>query len=499
MITLGEFTFKTKKELRETINKIKDEYLQNNNGIIPKDSDLHKMLHELLRRNKTSKWLYRKFDSFLVKYNHDCYNVLAIHAKQFDSSVKMIGLTRLITNIDHDFVDIEAQIRKNLKTAMRQCIQPQVNFFKSLHDDVPLICENCDSTKKLQVDHILPFSLIRRKFIESVGSENLPDEFDWEDCLPSFKKRDAEFSTGWCNFHKKFATYQILCKPCNLAKSDTVKSGDIPIELCEIENLEKINSARLKRKLAIEKRKLATATRKLEREKRLLEEEIALEKANNIKYEKQRLSKTLLNIRTIKLASGKPIIEQMIYPEGNTSYDLTKLITSRNKTIFSNYSSVKSSKHILVGEYVSELCEFNEKLVWSEYGSNVYSTLKRAYNTIFVLCDKSNDFVKFMRALSDEFDVANTKRKVIEFMPGIGTNVVTLPFSRVMDNSKARTVKLFESIPNSLLDRGSFDFYKTIISLIVEKPHLFGLCVNHVDYVYNKYVIIDYDLFDYFY
>lgn len=105
--------------------------------------------------------------------------------------------------------------KSKLASAMRILIQDQIDDFRSQTHKIS--CEMCDSFEKPQVDHIYPFDSLKSEFIKNnpffgelhkneYGRVIIPGRHYWKE--------------NWSNYHLKHARYQILCRSCNLTKSN---------------------------------------------------------------------------------------------------------------------------------------------------------------------------------------------------------------------------------------------------------------------------------------
>lgn len=104
-----------------------------------------------------------------------------------------------------------------LNNTLRNSIKPYMDAFrKSLPKEE---CKFCQSTIKVQIDHIYPFSLIRDEFLKD--RVDIPTSFQGNVFI-QFKPEDEAFKQDWIAHHNKIATYQPLCKACNLRKSNRV-------------------------------------------------------------------------------------------------------------------------------------------------------------------------------------------------------------------------------------------------------------------------------------
>lgn len=109
---------------------------------------------------------------------------------------------------------------KRLHDAMRTAIRGQIKRFRIGSSDV---CVHCGTLSgPFHVDHVHPaFCDIRAMFLAQ-EEEGAPTEFEirGSSCRQHFRKQDAAYERRWKTFHQRHAVLQILCKPCNLAKSN---------------------------------------------------------------------------------------------------------------------------------------------------------------------------------------------------------------------------------------------------------------------------------------
>jgi 5-methylcytosine-specific restriction endonuclease McrA len=102
--------------------------------------------------------------------------------------------------------------------AMRNAIRGSVVAFAKVTESC--CCQHCGSNTNLQVDHITPFSLIRKEFVDSLSSP-VPTEFvDDKYYIGTFLDKDQSFKQAWVAYHDSKATFQYLCGSCNREKSD---------------------------------------------------------------------------------------------------------------------------------------------------------------------------------------------------------------------------------------------------------------------------------------
>jgi len=109
--------------------------------------------------------------------------------------------------------------QENLIRAMREAISPQIiNYLKQNNKNIK--CNICGITgSDYHVDHVIPFSMIKNNFLKQ-NKENIPEIYDNIYHVASLQ--DSKFKNDWCHYHKDNASYQILCKKCNLKKSNNI-------------------------------------------------------------------------------------------------------------------------------------------------------------------------------------------------------------------------------------------------------------------------------------
>lgn len=110
----------------------------------------------------------------------------------------------------------------NFTSALRMAVYPQTSKFKQWNALVCSICEVDDLLPdQYQVDHVKPFSLLKQEFMSQMTCP-MPILFDDDIVMNSaiFKKEDSSLKAEWIEYHNTHATLQILCKSCNLKKSN---------------------------------------------------------------------------------------------------------------------------------------------------------------------------------------------------------------------------------------------------------------------------------------
>jgi 5-methylcytosine-specific restriction endonuclease McrA len=108
-------------------------------------------------------------------------------------------------------------VQKLLWRAMRASVNQQIHEFRMKNQNVP--CNNCNTKTELSVDHIIKFTKLMSDFL--IINPNHPVEFSKNHISQDiFKKEDFLYEKSWQDYHKKHATLQILCVPCNKKKEE---------------------------------------------------------------------------------------------------------------------------------------------------------------------------------------------------------------------------------------------------------------------------------------
>jgi hypothetical protein len=105
----------------------------------------------------------------------------------------------------------EQDTRKRWIDACRVVIYPQIEEYRKRAEKV---CVLCQSTEKLQVDHIKHFDEIWTTYYTT----NPKPE------IISLPTGENTVNDGFYEYHKKEATYRILCQTCNCTREKWVKS-----------------------------------------------------------------------------------------------------------------------------------------------------------------------------------------------------------------------------------------------------------------------------------
>lgn len=111
-------------------------------------------------------------------------------------------------------------INKNyLNEAMRSAIKEQIYQYKKTQEMKCCICYTTEA--EFHVDHkTIPFCSIKDNFLKL--SNEVPKTFEKDKKYLNmiFKEEDIDFKEKWLEYHRQQADYQILCKSCNILKSN---------------------------------------------------------------------------------------------------------------------------------------------------------------------------------------------------------------------------------------------------------------------------------------
>lgn len=151
-------------------------------------------------------------------FDNDFFNntQLGIKNKEGFSNISCIysKITRKLENCKNSF----------LTDVMRNAIYPQILQYKLMLSK-PFFCYNCNSeASKFHIDHIYPFSKIRDDFLISVKNYKIPNKFRKIENTLDFLDEDQNFKDDWIKYHFQNVSLQILCKECNLSKSNKIET-----------------------------------------------------------------------------------------------------------------------------------------------------------------------------------------------------------------------------------------------------------------------------------
>jgi len=104
---------------------------------------------------------------------------------------------------------------RNLKSAMRNAIYPQILEFRNNCELSE--CSICRSKENIQIDHIILFHKLYDDFLKE--RIDIPTSFDDNVYnMAMFKQENKEFENEWKVYHKKYALLRCLCMKCNLTR-----------------------------------------------------------------------------------------------------------------------------------------------------------------------------------------------------------------------------------------------------------------------------------------
>lgn len=146
--------------------------------------------------------------------------ISATDLQLFKSSIpsKPSHITQVNENPQTEKQPSAKETADKLTCAMRYAVRRQIATWKR-QNSINRFCKQCKSTSSLQCDHVDPFVAIKNNFIREC-TENIPSSFDYsfKTSQSRFKRKDKFFKLRWQRYHLKHASYQWLCKTCNLKK-----------------------------------------------------------------------------------------------------------------------------------------------------------------------------------------------------------------------------------------------------------------------------------------
>tara|TARA_R110000803_G_scaffold210490_1_gene282438 strand:- start:52 stop:741 length:690 start_codon:yes stop_codon:yes gene_type:complete len=215
--TINNKTFKTKAEIKLHYRKIKDKhdvktFLKRNH------TEDYNDLIELFKYHEYYEEKIKDMMDIVVKYNG--YGTKAFYIVKLPDDEDIGVFTHCISQIPvsrKTTKKLKSSKEKNLTSAMRYSIQPQINIFRNNNKEN--ICEFCKKKGKMEIDHIKRFQIIQEDFLK-INTLEIPSNFDDADEThqASFKDKDELFRTAFYNYHLEKASLRYLCKKCNLSR-----------------------------------------------------------------------------------------------------------------------------------------------------------------------------------------------------------------------------------------------------------------------------------------
>ena len=229
---IGENYFRTQEEAKQYVrNVIKSINL--NDAEIDSNNPKFIIIHDIVKCHR----YYESKKGCGIKSFFTTYNSLTkckeLNIRRTDESV--IDISYIVcaqdSIIDKNKLKVHS-INFKLYEAMRVAIQNQIMRYRNNNRGILEKCAICEISNsnsgfpsgfvEFHVDHKQPsFRYLRDEFLNNKRNQGLyiPSNFsENEHNATIFRAQDAEFSDEWSEYHKQNATYQILCKLCNLRK-----------------------------------------------------------------------------------------------------------------------------------------------------------------------------------------------------------------------------------------------------------------------------------------
>jgi hypothetical protein len=225
---------KTHVERRREIQKKYREKQKNKSKNDPKYS-----IGEIGFKTKKASYEYVKAKMYalmpcLVDKNHPSYKFLADLTMRKPDSFRITahpiyGKTPhliLINGVEEEDVSwvrcsrfdyLPKKQKHRLDNAMRMSVVDQILDWKREHYKQKNKCNFCMKNVECHVDHIYPFSGIKKEFLKTTKLK-IPTLFKDELTVVWFRDEDIEFKNAWDQYHKEKAKYQFLCPFCNMSK-----------------------------------------------------------------------------------------------------------------------------------------------------------------------------------------------------------------------------------------------------------------------------------------
>ena len=200
MIHIYDKSFHTKAELRKYTKKL----IYDNLGMLIKPNDTYWGFFTELFKRHPERDFYGKIEEIELLTNEGNYFKVCLYCK--GKGVHTISIERCVSGLP-------MTEGEKYRRVMRELIQPEIDNYKL---DNTERCANCNSDKNLQTDHEVPFSALRNSFISIHGLAK--GDFIWIN--NRLINTDYIFNNAWKKFHMDNATFQTLCKSCNIKKSN---------------------------------------------------------------------------------------------------------------------------------------------------------------------------------------------------------------------------------------------------------------------------------------
>ena len=210
--SINNKNFKSKEQIKKYFKNIKDKY-DDNTLLKKQNEEEYNDVIALFKNHEEYEKKTENMRDILIK--RDYYRNKAFYIFKNDGSIEDISYIHSINCIGKTKQQIlEKMTVKDLTQALRYCIKPQIYQFRENTNQTS--CQLCNSTYKLEVDHIIKFEKIKKDFLRQTNLQ-IPTSFtdDSETHEHCFKDEDNEFSQAFFLYHSQHAQLRILCRRCN--------------------------------------------------------------------------------------------------------------------------------------------------------------------------------------------------------------------------------------------------------------------------------------------
>ena len=120
---------------------------------------------------------------------------------------------------------------ENLCQAMRYSVKEHTDRAKEELMQLRNACNYCKTDYRLQIDHKEAFYELQKKYFRICldNKIEIPEKFDREYSrnagnIRTIPNEYKKFERNWIKYHGRFASYQLLCRTCNIRKGKKVIS-----------------------------------------------------------------------------------------------------------------------------------------------------------------------------------------------------------------------------------------------------------------------------------
>tara|TARA_R110002096_G_scaffold414849_1_gene616166 strand:- start:43 stop:726 length:684 start_codon:yes stop_codon:yes gene_type:complete len=210
--------FKTKKEIEDHFKKGKDKF-KGRTSLLENDEELMKDFFELSKHHDEFNNKTKGMIDIIIKDNgfgHNAYFIIKENQTE-DLDISYLHCVKMINKKNVK----EYLLKKNLTSAMRFAIYPQIQSFRLLHHIKE--CELCRNEHQIEVDHIILFMELKKDFL-IINKLPIPERFDDHPTrfFSVFKPDNKEFEKSWADYHKEHAQLRFLCQRCNRTRFKTI-------------------------------------------------------------------------------------------------------------------------------------------------------------------------------------------------------------------------------------------------------------------------------------